>query len=324
VSRRGSLFDLRETYSSAHGLYRDPYIRGLLYEGQIACCFGRQEIGKSYLWGQLGVAMAAGKDWGRGRLEIPEPREVTYLLSEGHEWDLGERLVPMYELYPEANDHFEYIIPDYIDFLDRNDAGVKELTTMVLDLKTEVLIIDSLYSCLSGSVDSARDMGRFKMSLNLLMSKNPRLAVVLLHHEHRTRRDQQGDLLDERENAIAGSWVIQAMCDEMYQLTAPTQDKDGNRHFIPTKHRSRLAKIEPFYIEIDEETGLLNTLAQTISAKAKELRDYMKMIGGMTTDDLKKWYEKEKVNRASAYRYASALVDSGEVKKVRGGWEWTG
>lgn len=321
MSRRGSLADL-EDFSPTNGKWRDPYIKGLLYEGQIACCFGQQEVGKSYLWGQLGVSIAAGEDWGKGRLQIPESREVLYLLSEGTEWDLSERLVPLYQQYPNALDHFEYYLPDYIDFLDQRDAGLKELTTMIHDLNIEVLIMDSLYSCQSGSVDNARDMGRFKMALNKLHASQPRLATVMLHHEHRPKRDFEGGIVDERENSIAGSWVISAMCDEMYHFTRPANDRNGPRRFVPTKHRSRLHKVDPFVVELDEATGLLTTEAVALSNRAQELRQRMKSIGGMTTADLTKWAKDVKVGSSTARRYARQLVDMGDVTKVSGGWEW--
>jgi RecA-family ATPase len=302
-----TLYDLRDIEDDD----RECYIEGILYEGQIVLLIGTQKVGKSYLSAQWSVALAAGADWGQGRLTIPKPRNVLYYQTEGTKFDLAERTNPIFEFYPAAGERWTGDVPEELDL--SADVGIPTLIKMLKEEKIDVLFIDSLFSSMQGDINRSQDVSKVKATLNKIQGQCPNVAFVILHHEHRPIRDPKaGGFVNEGAARYAGSYVLAAMADQFWLYTEEKNDEGERRRFETAYTRSRSQDIDPFYVTIDEN-GLLHPDKVSMSDNIFQVRQYLKSNGKTSKSQYDSFCKGKGIADRSRYRYIKTLRDSKEI-----------
>ena len=289
------------------------FAQGMLKARQIAVLVGRSGQGKSYFTIQWGYALAGGRSWS-GLLQHPEPRSVLYVQAEGSEEDGRERLAPVEAIYPDL-DTWHYWVPDYLAL--HRPSGEMDLRKMLKEFRPDVVFFDSLYSCFTGlQLQNAAEMGQaFGIARKLRQEFNH--AQVWVHHETKPIY-HDGEVVDRGANAMAGSWVIEAQADRIWHFKSHT--KDGPRTLEPVKVRSRLDTINPFEIELDQETGLLSVRGLNLTENDLAMRDWLRTAAPCPTKDAVSWAERYcKMSRSTAYDTVRKVCETPEFTRSLSG-----
>ena len=256
---------------------REPFVEGFLHEGQIGILVGGFGTGKSYFSTQLSIALAAGVDW-VDKLVIPRPRSVLYVQTEGTVADLQERVRPAIERYPGADVMWRWWVPDDLDLSEA--AFQQQLESRLKGI--EVLFLDSFYSSFP-SLDmtkSADVSTAFRTMRRIRNQSSDGLAMVLLHHEHRPRRDAEGVRINEGAEAVYGSVFIQAAADRIWHWTWDKLEGHPAK-LVDAKTRSRREGVEDLSVQMDA-SGLI-VVASDGNANKTEAHDqliaYVKTMG---------------------------------------------
>lgn len=299
---------------------REVYIERALYAGQTIMFVGAQKTGKSYFAEQLSACMAAGVDWGNGRMAIPKPLGILYVLTEGTGWDMAERLNPITRLLDDVSifkSNWMGWRPEQLDLSSMDGIGMFQLIQYLEDLKIQVLFIDSLYSSFKGSVNSDETVSAVASTIGAIKTRFPRLSIVILHHEHRKHKDQKGEWQDEGAEAFAGSWVISAMGDAMWMYSTKGNEHELFREFETGNVRSRLQGLHPFRVDLDEETGILTAMPRDLGDP--EVQAQLKIqayVNGIPKTSFFEWTRGRGVNDKSTYRHLKHLRDEGIIDEV--------
>lgn len=299
---------------------RECYIEGFLYEGQICLLVGPPEAGKSYLLSQLNVHLAAGKSW-TGNLVIPQPRRVLYVQTEGAAHDLAERTNPVTEELPSAIENFTAWFPEEFDLNhlpakeSGTGAGIYDLSRIIRENDIEILSLDSLFSSMHGSVNSDENAMAVKATLLKLQRQFPHLTIIILHHEHRPRKDQDGEIIDEGMQAYAGSWVWWAMADQWWRLYKQGNQTGTKRRFEQTKSRGREHRREGFYVELDFNTGKINPDESGLGAHDGLFRIWLKGMESATQAQIYKWCNDKQIHRQQRARMINRLLHDKVIEK---------
>ena len=293
---------------------REVFVKGLLNEGQIAVLVGQQKAGKSYLLDQLLMHIAAGKDWSN-TLEIPIARSALVVQTEGSKFDLEERTQHLYARMPEAQKLWASYIPDVLD-LNKGD-GINELLAVMDDVEPDVVGFDSLYTTMSGSVRSDTDITAVKLNIRKLQVRHPKCSFIILHHEHREKRTNAGELYEQTKDRYAGSYQIMAMADISWHLTKDSNQAGEVRYFEVANIRSRHMGVDPFFLNMDDETGILSAQEYNLSDPIMALRLHLKAKQMELKDDFMNWaLEEKEMKKPSVYRNLKKLVDAKHVQEV--------
>jgi hypothetical protein len=173
---------------------------------------------------------------------------------------------------------------------------------------------------MSGSVNNDEAVGAVEDSIWELKEKFEGLAVVFAHHDHRDRYDPQGKRLEQRGDAIAGSYKIRAMADQVWHYRRE-QDQEWPT-FTQTKGRSRYHRLDAFQVELNEETGMLSPLFPADGKWA--FRMLLEKQGAMRVRDVNAWETGHGRDERTLRRWRAELVREGVVRQDAQGLQWTG
>lgn len=302
---------------------RIQYIDRLLEEKSLSIIHGGGGEGKSYMTVAMAAVMAAGGDIGplvRARKPVP----VTYMQTEGNEEDFGERVKWHVERLNQRhiidkNLHFIDIAP--INMANWQDKGVNELIGWLKETRSKVLFVDSLYSSLRGSMSSDETAMGFHETVKILRYEVPGLAIVGIHHDHRAKLDETGNVIDEGAGSFFGSGFWYNMCDQFLKWK---RDARGNGVLKQTKSRSVRTEIkEPIHILFDGSTGEMVASDQDEAGVDTNIRRWIIETEGRefkTADLLDAMPE---VSRRTVSRHLGLLKDAAFIDQTQKGvYKW--
>jgi hypothetical protein len=305
---------------------REEYVEGLLYEGQICVMVAMQKAGKSYFCTQLAVSLAAGVNFMGDNMRIPKAVNVLYWQTEGTKHDLAERSNPIFELLPDAVDRFFAEIPETLDL--KGGEGIPELVAAIEDSEAQVVIIDSLFSSMQGDINKSEHVQQVKAQLNKIRFRFPKVAFIILHHEHRQIRAKDGEIIEEGKNAYAGSYVVAAMADIFWLFTVEANGMGERRTFAPAYTRSRFAGGDPFDVTLDLEIGLLKAETVSLSNIIYAVETYFRGHSPLKRTDWHTWADGRDIPRSSKFRYIKDMKKKKQIKEIelKGVvyYQWTG
>lgn len=309
-----SIIDLQEFNQES----RETFIERLLYAGQTILLIGKQKTGKSYLAEQLSGHLAAGVDWGNGQLGIPKPLGVLYVLTEGTRWDLAERINPLSSFLNgkhlrQLKENWNGWRPNRLDLSSIDGTGMDGLLTRLREFEIEVLFIDSLYSSFSGSTSNEDQISAVSITVGEIKERFPRLSIVILHHEHRERRDQKGEVINEGFESFSGSWVVSAMGDGMWLYTSKGNQAGSYRELAFGNIRSRFQGQTSFRIDLDEKTGLLTAEAKGSTEGLQDFELWFRKVGKASKNQVQAYFTGAKLAQSTMYRYIDTLKKQGRL-----------
>lgn len=85
--------------------------------------------------------------------------------------------------------------------------GMADLDKTIARTKPDIVFIDPLYKVVGGDLNDSRDMTKFTDNLDILMMKH-HCSFVIVHHDHKSKYDEEGKRLNQGAEAITGSQVL--------------------------------------------------------------------------------------------------------------------
>lgn len=304
-------------------------LRGMLAAGDICTLYGDSGIGKSYFGLTVAGVLASGANWDN-RVIATGPVKVAYLPTEGHIDDVEERLATIRANEWPVDDNLLVVEIAPLNLQKHRQASVKdELLPFLQENEIDVLFVDSLYSSLSGSLSDDNTIQEYMGTIKVMQAEMEKesgdtLTVVQVHHNHRARRNTDGNLIDEGGDSFHGSGFIRAMSSQMWLYKAPDK-RGGSPKFIHTKGRSRFTEVEDFYVLLDKETGVLTTSAVGIDTKEFNFRKWAAKKGEFRRQEAFEAYKlAEGVTESMIDGWIGDMMRAGALGQLsQGRYKWT-
>ena len=193
-------------------------IEGLLWENNNIILLAKEKVGKSIFALQMACSLSCGEAF-LGEYEIPEAMPILYIQTESTRHETIQRLKAMtHEDGVSWNpDNFHLMCTHSLELDTDHCLGwlIEEIEKK--KLKPKVIFLDPLYMSMKGGLsddEKSRDLSRNIRKL----CEGFKCANVVVHHEHRTRRNKEGIKIDEGDEAIMGSFVWKAFPNHVIHL----------------------------------------------------------------------------------------------------------
>jgi len=197
-------------------------IENFLWKNDIAIILAPEKAGKSFLSFQMAFALTCGEPF-LGAYEVARPLNVLYIQAEGSMQETQDRVSRAIQQGGLSWDpkRWGHMFPPALS-LD-TDEGYEKLASDIQEynethnFKPEVIVIDPLYMAMEGDLSDnkaarmfCRNTRRLKDDLNC--------SFIIAHHQHRGKIDQNGNPIDEGDNAIMGSFVWKAFATHVLRV----------------------------------------------------------------------------------------------------------
>ena len=192
--------------------------------------------------------------------KINKVNKVTYIQLEGELIDTADRMQRMAHTQEIGADNFHLLFLP-MQQLQENSYRI-QLEKAILDYwkneKPDVIIIDPLYMAFAGSFNSDEIVRKFIGNIRIL-KQTLGCTMILVHHTHKQRFGNDGQIIEEGDEAIFGSKFLKAWPDsvlmfiydkakEKRTLACNTQ-RSGD---IIKKCILKLHEPDPLYFEAEE------------------------------------------------------------------------
>lgn len=229
-------------------------IDSLLNRGDSAFLVGSPKSGKSLLVKQMICSLTSGHPF-LDKFEISRPSTVLYVQLEGEPQETKDRFEKMSKKVDMDSSKLTMFYSDPMRL--ESEEGLNDFYKDV-DIagdSFDCIIVDGLYLSFTGSLSD--DECVRKMLGNLRRIKNKyNSTMIVVHHTHKTRFNQDGDLIIEGDEAIFGSQFLRAWPDHIMMIAH--EKKSDLRHLTCVTQRSgsiekdikmRLVQPDPLYFE---------------------------------------------------------------------------
>jgi len=214
--------------------------QGILLPQTKLILFGRWQTWKSMLAMHMAFTLATGKPWFGYKTT---PSSVYTLQTEIPKALFQKRTKKFVEgnkLYP---DNLYFRTEHYIK-LDKAYGGA-DIEKELQETHPQVLIIDPIYSIMSGKIVDEYDIRKLTDWLNLMIDKY-KVAIVLIHHD-RKPMIVGGEIYSSADDMF-GSSILQDWCDT--SIRTIRTDKDGEVILSFEKVRHAEEEIKSIKIQV--------------------------------------------------------------------------
>ena len=289
---------------------KKPIIENLLYERENILVLADPKVGKSICVQQMCFCISSGKPFlGLKTHENP----CLYALFEGDKYDLKDNMNNMnmnkdIECKRE-NLHILYHFGITLNtdkgletFMNYIDNGLK--TGMP---KPKVIVIDCLYMAFKGKLvddDKASDFCRNARQLN----DKYNTAIIVIHHTHRAKRDNDGKIIVEGDDSFYGSFLWKAFPNHILLLS-----NMAGKGKLLTCNTQRMGKIkEKIEMDFVEPSPLFFRVKGKYPYSIQNILDNINSRG-ITHDELR---VKTNASSATLYKVLGELMELGEIVKM--------
>ena len=193
-----------------------PLIDGLIWERDNIFLVGRAKIGKSIFAQQIAFSISSGEPF----LSQYKTNKgcCLYLQAEGKLSETRDRILNMLEGVSWDASNFNLVF--YPGLALNTSNGIRELKRLIDNKVAEgmpipkLIILDPLYMWMAGDLSNQAAASTMCQNMRVLTSHYD-CALMVIHHEHKLRRNDKGDLIKEGDESIFGSFVWQAFPDHI-------------------------------------------------------------------------------------------------------------
>lgn len=194
-----------------------PIVEDFLFEDDYVLVAAKEKSGKSVFGLQLACCLTTGEPF-LGMLDIKEPMRVWYFSTEGKDDDTKDRLIRMTKKIPLDTTRLKLICSAGLKF--NTKIGQDCLGELLHNYKDElphVIIVDSLYSAISGSIKDDNVCNDFNGILRSI-ARYCSAAVVIMHHSKKITIDANGKVIDRGDEEMYGSAFLRAAVDHIFYM----------------------------------------------------------------------------------------------------------
>jgi hypothetical protein len=232
-------------------------VDAMIHRGDTVMVIGSPKSGKSLLIKQLICSLTSAHQF-LGKYTVSEPTKVCYVQLEGEPIDTQDRLMRMEKSCPLVRENLSIYYSEPLFLQDKKEAH--EFIKMIeMGKNHDVIVIDGLYLIFSGSLSD--DTIVRQLIGNMRIIKNHfNCTLILVHHTHKVKFDQDGGVITEGDSAIFGSQFLRAWPDHIFHLN--TQKNSDIRELkcstqrsgmIETDIKLKLNQPDPLFFETLDE-----------------------------------------------------------------------
>ena len=273
---------------------RDFIIDGLLREMDSVILVGGEKAGKSLFIQQMICSLTTGDHPFLDEYEINKACKVSYIQVEGELSDTQDRYKRMIQAVDFDPKNFQILFSEPLK-LESEDECERIIGVIEKHHIPDVLILDPLYFSFVGSLSDDAIVRQFLGNIRRIKDKFG-CAIIIVHHTHKIRFNQDGTTQDNGDDALFGSSALKWWPDHILFLTY--NKKRGIREFRCSTQRSGdiLDKLE---LRLEQPTPLyFRCLKTEDTANGMRIIEHLK--GGEKT--AKEIYTKLGISKASFYR----------------------
>lgn len=228
-------------------------VDNMIHRGDTVMVIGSPKSGKSLFIKQLICSLTSAHEF-LGKFQVHSPTKVCYIQLEGEPADTQDRFN---RLSKTNNLLWENLSIYYSEPLMLQDEHSTKnfIKTLELGSNHQVIILDGLYLSFSGSLSD--DTVVRQVIGNMRRIKNHfGCTLILVHHTHKVRFNQNGEAIAEGDEAVFGSQFLRAWPDHIFHLSV--QKNSDIRHLqcstqrsgmIETDIKMKLIQPDPLYFE---------------------------------------------------------------------------
>jgi hypothetical protein len=205
--------------------------------GAFSVTYGESNVGKTFFALDLGLHIAAGKDWHGQRVA---GGRVVYIAAEGG-GGIANRIAAISEENPELVQNADlHILPVSLDLCANGDAAAIVEAVGCLGASPALIIIDTLSRVMgAGDENTAKDMGQLVRNIDFIRAKL-RCHVMIVHHSGK-----------DASKGARGSSSLRAAVDTEIELT-----RSGNVIIAETRKQRDMTSGQVFaYVLEDVQIG---------------------------------------------------------------------
>lgn len=193
-----------------------------LWEGQVAMILAKEKVGKSILSKQMICSLTSGHAL-FDEYDVARKCNVCYIQLEGDRGETKSRFKSMMGGVEVGKENFYWRFYDKL-FLDKDEDTARLIMEIgLLGVKIDVIFIDPVYMACSGSLSQDEPVRRMIGNIRKIQ-ETFNCSVMLVHHEHRPTKNQDGKYIEEGDNAIMGSFAFKAFVSHVIRVTKPQKD----------------------------------------------------------------------------------------------------
>jgi len=296
---------------------RMPLIEGIIYRKDYVLFAAEQKTGKTVCLQHMALCLSSGTTF-LGVFDVPKAVKVMYIATEGKLDEIKGRFIKMRKKIP-CNPENLLLVKSKIKF--NTDQSEEQLSKMLeeieaMDFKPDIIIIDPIYSAMSGSLIKDDVVNAFNTVMFSLIDRFD-CAIMAAHHLKKAQKDKEGNYFARNDDDSYGSMFLSAAVDHILRLerykgsksklelimTCDTQ-RSGD---IVEKVRMKMIEPDPLYMEfVGIHTENKNKILKMLQCSA----------GGLTYPEL---IERCKVKKSTLYPILAELIDEKSITKQRKG-----
>lgn len=202
----------------------EPLIENFLYDMDHILLVGKEKANKSTLALQICCHLTAAEPL-FGQFNVPRAHDVVYIQAEGKRESTKQNIINMTKVIPCDKTKARLL---YYPAIQMNRmAGLKQIMDDIdAWRRPSVIVVDPLYQSMAGKIEEQESSSLMTAALRQL-SDRYQAAIVLIHHSHRAKRGENGQIIEEGDDSVFGSFVWKAFADTVLLI----QKVKGNPHF---------------------------------------------------------------------------------------------
>lgn len=231
---------------------REWLIEGILREKDSVLFVGNEKSGKSLFIFQLIFSLTSQHPF-LDLYSVNRPLRVSYVQLEGELGDSQDRMIRMLKTLDFEPSMFQILFLPPQELHTR--TGIFGLREQLSFHKPNVVVIDPIYFAFTGSLSDDEVVRQFIGNIRVLKDSLG-CAIVLVHHTHKSRFTNTGDVILEGDESTFGSKFLKAYPDHTILFTY--NKRTGVRTFSCDTQRSgdilklcnlELIEPEPLYFK---------------------------------------------------------------------------
>lgn len=232
-------------------------VDSMIHRGDTVMVIGSPKSGKSLFIKQLICSLTSAHPF-FGKYQVADPTKVCYVQLEGEPLDTQDRFIRLSKSCPIVWDNLSIYYSAPLFLQDKHEVS-EFIKNVEIGGNHDVIILDGLYLCFSGSLSD--DTVVRQLIGNLRVIKNHfNATLVIVHHTHKVRFNQDGEAIAEGDEAVFGSQFLRAWPDHIFHLSV--QKNSDLRHLqcstqrsgmIETDIKMKLIQPDPLYFDVLDE-----------------------------------------------------------------------
>lgn len=241
-----------------------PIAEGLIYEKQLLMLFSDPGIGKSTIFTQIAVELAAGLPI-FGMFPVIKPVPVLYVQAERSTFEFLRRIEILSKSYPIIAENL--MVTD--EFQKLNMLNTSHVEIMINTIKrdfpqTRVGIFDPIYPLVSGGLRNDEPASAFTHAMSLIQ-KEIGCTNLYGHHTVKDQYDKNGAQLDKDDKSY-GSRFLKAHITGSFEVSP---SKEGKGVVLTRKKDNYGLLPSTIKLEYSHETGLCTVPSNELPAEEK-------------------------------------------------------